>query len=402
MIDCDAVSFDDELDRALKESESVRAWWKRPWLWIGVAILLIGGGYLLFSDGENGSSSAADGAPVTTTVGFRSIADVVAASGRLRPIQVVEVGAQVSGQLKKLHVRAGDTVSQGDVVAEIDATIQMNVVTAQRAALEALEARLPSTNSFIELAEAGLARQERLMEAQATNQVALDEARNSLISARSGLIQLESQIESQKAVVASEEAKLNFSTIFAPVSGVVVSVDITEGQTLNAAQTTPVLLQIADLSRMTVEAQVAEANVGKLSVGSGVSFNTLGGGSRSWRGVLQRIVPRASENSSVVSYTAVFEVDNADGALLPGMTAQVFFELSEPREVLAVPVSMLREFGDSLPGGARTARVRLLSDGGGIEVREITVGEIGSTHAEVLEGLKEGDRVVSPGSQQSE
>ena len=396
------MSFDDELDRALKDSESARAWWKGPWLWIGIALLLIAGGYLLFPDGGDGSSSDADGAPITTAVGIRSIADVVAASGRLRPIQVVEVGAQVSGQLRKLHVRAGDAVAQGDVVAEIDATIQANVVAAERARLEALQARLPSTNSFIELAEAGLAREMRLMDAQATNQVAVDQARNSLITARSSLIQLESEIESQKALIASEEAKLNYSTIFAPVSGVVVSVAITEGQTLNAAQMTPVLLQIADLSRMTVEAQIAEANVGKLSVGSGVSFNTLGGGARRWRGVLQRIVPQASENSSVVSYTAVFEVDNADGALLPGMTAQVFFELSEPREVLAVPVSMLREFGDSLRGGARTARVQLLSDGGGIEVREITVGEIGSTHAEVLEGLREGDRVVSPGSRQSE
>ena len=396
------MSFDDELDRALKESESVNPWWKRPWLWIGIALLLVVGGYLLLSNDENGSSPDADGAPITTTVGIRSIADVVAASGRLRPIRVVEVGAQVSGQLQKLHVRAGDAVSRGDVVAEIDATIQANVVASARAQLEALQARLPSTNSFIELAEAGLAREERLMEAQATSQVALDQARNTLITARSNLIQLESQIESQKAHIASDEAKLNYSTIHAPVSGVVVSVDITEGQTLNAAQVTPVLLRIADLSRMTVEAQVAEANIGKLSVGSGVSFNTLGGGARRWRGVLQRIVPRASENSSVVSYKAVFEVDNTDGALLPGMTAQVFFDLSEPREVLAVPVSMLREFGDSLPGGARTARVQLLSVGGAIEVREITVGEIGSTHAEVLEGLREGDRIVSPSSQQRE
>jgi len=396
------MSFDDELDRALREGGPARPWWKRAWLWIGAGLLLTGGGYLLFSDGGEGSSSSADGAPVTTTVGIRSIADVVAASGRLRPIQVVEVGAQVSGQLRKLHVQAGDAVSQGEVVAEIDATVQANVVAAALSRLEALQARLPSANSHIELAEAGLAREERLMEARATNQVALDQARNSLIAARANLIQLESEIASQKALIASEEAKLNYTTIHAPVSGVVVSVAITEGQTLNAAQSTPVILEIADLSRMTVEAQVAEANIGKLSVGSGVSFNTLGGGARRWRGVLQRIVPQASENSSVVSYTAVFEVDNADGALLPGMTAQVFFELSEPREVLAVPVSMLREFGDSLPGGARTARVRLLSEGGVIEAREITVGEIGSTHAEVLEGLREGDRVVSPSSQRRE
>ena len=396
------MSFDDELNRALKESESANAWWKRPWLWIGIALLLLVGAFLLFSNNQNASSSNAGSAPVTATVGFRTIADVVAASGRLRPIRVVEVGAQVSGQLQKLHVRAGDAVSQGDVVAEIDATIQANVVESARAELEALQARLPSINSFIELAEASLAREKRLMEAQATNQVSLDQARNTLITARSNLIQVESQIESQKAHIASEEAKLNYSTIHAPVSGVVVSVDITEGQTLNATQVTPVLLQIADLSKMIVEAQVAEANIGKLSVGSGVSFNTLGGGTRRWRGILQRIVPRATDNSSVVSYKAVFEVDNADRALLPGMTAQVFFELSEPREVLAVPVSMLRGFGDSLPGGARTARVQLFSDGGPVEVREITVGEIGSTHAEVLEGLAEGDRVISPASQQGD
>ena len=98
----------------------------------------------------------------------------------------------------------------------------------------------------------------------------------------------------------------------------------------------------------------------------------------------------------------MFDVDNADGVLLPGMTAQVFFELSEPREVLAVPVSMLREFGEAIPGGGRTAQVRVLTDGDVIEAREITVGEIGTTHAEVLEGLREGDRVVSPGSQQRE
>ena len=395
------MSLSAELDRALAESESRLPWWKRVWLWVAFAFLLGAFGFFLFSGNRGSSSQIANGFAVTSAVSVRSIADVVAASGRLRPIEVVEVGAQVSGQLQKLHVRAGDSVSIGDTVAEIDATIQANVVAAARSQLDSLEARLPSINSYIELAEADVAREERLMLAQATNQVALDAARTNLISQQSALTQLESEVEQQKALIAGEEAKLNYSTIYAPISGVVVSVNMSEGQTLNATQVTPIILRIADLSRMIVEAQVAEANVGKLTVGTGASFSTLGGGTRKWRGTLQRIIPEPVQ-SNVINYTAVFEVENADGVLLPGMTAQVFFELSEPRAVLAVPVSLLREFGEAIPGGGRTAHVLVLTDAAVIEARKITVGEIGTTHAEVLEGLKEGDRVVSPTSRQRE
>lgn len=233
------------------------------------------------------------------------------------------------------------------------------------------------------------------MQAQATSQVALDEARNQLTSAHSNLTELESEIESQKALIESEEAKLKFSTIYAPISGVVVSVSATEGQTLNAAQTTPVILRIADTSRMVVEAHVAEANIGKLVLGAPVSFSTLGSGSRRWRSTLRRIIPAPTNINNVIRYTAVFEVGNSDGTLLPGMTAQVFFELSDPRKVLAVPVGMLGDFGDPQPGGGRIARIRIMNDSGSIEARDIIVGEIGSTHAEVLTGLMEGDRLVS-------
>lgn len=397
------MSFTEELDQVLTENESRSPWWKHPWFWVVCVLATIAGGYFLLFGGDDGASAMdAAAVPVTAEVGVRSIADMVAASGRLRPIKVVEVGAQVSGQLQKLHVRAGDSVSQGDIVAEIDATVQANVVAAARSQLESLQARLPSTKAFIELAEATLAREQRLMEEQATNQVALDQARTNLITQRSALIQLESQIKQQKALIASDEIKLNYSKIFAPISGVVVSVNMNEGQTLNATQVTPVILRIADLSRMVVEAQVPEANIGKLNRGAGVSFSTLGGGTRRWRGTLQRIIPEATDSSSVINYTALFDVENTDGVLLPGMTAQVFFELSEPREVLAVPVSMLREFGEAISGGGRTAVVRVLTADGVIEAREITVGEIGNTHAEVLEGLREGDRVVSPSSQQRE
>ena len=386
----------DELDHVLRDRAKNNRSTKRKWAWISGAAALLAVGYFVFFGDEE--PAEAQDVPVTVTVDYRSIGDVVAAAGFLGPIEIVDIGAQVSGLLDALHVAAGDHVLQGDVLAEIDATIQRNVVASVRAQLEASQARLPAAQSFIDLAQAGLEREERLMEAQATNRVALDEAQNQLITARSNFIQLESEIESQKALVASEEAKLNYSMIFAPISGVVISISARKGQTLNAAHTTPVILQMADLSRMVVQAQVAEANVGKLMPGAPVSFGTLGGGTRRWRGKLQRIIPKPASANGIISYTAAFEVDNNDGALLPGMTAQVFFDLSDPREVLAAPVDMLVDFGDPQPGGGRSAWVRMMNDSGGIEAREIVVGEIGSTHAEILTGLKEGDRLVSPSS----
>ena len=332
----------------------------------------------------------------STSVKYRSLGDVVAVSGRLRPIQVVEVGAQVSGQLQALNVRAGDPVSKGDVIARIDATIQQNIVAAQQATLKALEARLPPVQSYIDLVEADLARQQRLMRLDATSKVDLEHARNAVVQARSTMIQLRSEIESQKAIVASEEAKLNYSVLRAPISGVVVSVNFSAGQTVNSTQEAPAILSIANYSVMLVEAQVPEAKIGKLSVGAGVSFSTLGGGSRKWRGTLRQIIPRATTTDNIITYTSLFEVDNIDGALMPGMTAQVSFEVTKPREVLALPVDMLHRFSDSSPTGGRNAMVRVINDSGNHELREIKVGEIGSVYAEVLEGLKEGDLVLSP------
>ena len=393
------MSLQDELDRAMEQGKGPGSR-RKAWLWLLIAVVPVGGYFLLFGDAAVDRDDQPP--PLVATVQYRVIGDVVAASGQLKPAKVVEVGALVSGQLDKLHVRAGDSVSKGDVLAEIDATIQTNVVEAERAKLQTLRARLAPARSSIELAEEAVAREERLMREQATYQYALDRSRNALLNVRSTLIELESTIESQEAVIASEEAKLRYSTIYAPVSGIVVAVNTTEGQTLNATQTAPVILSIANLSSMVVEAQVAEANVGKLSPGAGVSFTTLGGGARRWRGELERIIPKAANVNNVISYTAVFEVENPDGALLPDMTAQVFFELSEPRRVLSVPVDMLANFGGAVPGVGRDAKVRLLRDDGGIELREVIVGEIGSGYAEVLEGLGEGDKVVAPESERSQ
>ena len=383
------------LDRIDAPSGERRSVLKRPWVWILVALLLAAGGwYFLFAD--LGDASEDDAPRRSATIGYRSLGDVVTASGTLKPSRLVEVGAQVSGQLQKLHVKIGHIVAKGDLLAEIDATIQRNQVEASRASLRAQETQLDVQRSSLSVAEAEAGRQERLMAEKATTEVEYERAQDALVRARGAMVQLESQIASQRARLTIDEAALGYSTIYAPSDGTVLQMLAAEGQTLTATYVTPVILHLADLSTLTVEAKVAEANIGKLEPGMGVHFTTLGSRGRRWHGTLDQILPRAQTDGNVVTYTALFDVDNADGVLRADMTVQVFFELTAPREILAVPLEMLTDFGERDPETGTPARVRVQFTDGSIEVREITIGETSHTYAEVLSGLAEGDRVVAP------
>ena len=365
---------------------------RRIWTWLVlVGAVAAAGGYWWFGSADE----AADKQPTrTATIGYRQLGDLVTAAGKLKPSKIVEVGAQVSGQLRRLHVKVGDRVSAGDLLAEMDATIARNLVKASRASLQSQEAALISIRSSLRLAEAQAARQRRLMEANATTQVALEQAEDAVVRARSDLAGAESRTESLRANLTSEEAKLGYSNIYAPTDGTVLQLIAAEGQTLTATYVTPVILHLADLSTMTAEAKVPEANIGKLVPGMGVYFTTLGSGDRRWRGKLRQIMPRAAVESNVATYTALLDVDNADRALLADMTAQVFFEISEPRRILGVPLDMVRDFARN-EAGRMTGEVRLLRPDGTVEPRRITIGETSHTYAEVVDGLVEGDRVVA-------
>ena len=383
------------LDHLAESSPERRSLLRSPWIWLIVAVLFgTAAWYFLLYEGNNAVEEETPRR--SATIGNRSLGDRVTASGTLKPSRLVEVGAQVSGQLQKLHVQVGDMVTQGDLIAEIDATIQLNLLEASRAALKAQEARLAVQRSALGLAEAEAARQERLKVEKATTEVEVERARDALARARGVMVQLESQIAAQRARLTSDEAALGYSTIYAPSDGTVLQVLAAEGQTLTATYVTPVILHLADLSTLTVQAKVAEANIGKLSPGMGVHFTTLAGGGRRWRGILKQILPRAEVANSVVTYTALFDVDNADGALRADMTAQVFFELTASREVLAVPLEMVTDFGDYDSETGTPAQVRVQYPDGRIEPREIAIGETSHTFAEVLSGLTAGDRVVAP------
>jgi macrolide-specific efflux system membrane fusion protein len=309
---------------------------------------------------------------VTATVG--DVENAVASSGTLQPSNTVPVGAQVSGQLQKLHVNVGDPVDTGQLLGEIDARVQQNKVNSSRASIASAEAQIAARRESLVLAEANWERQQRLWAEQATSKQEYDSARNNLAAAQASLTQQEQSIIQSKATLSTDETLLEYTKIFAPISGTVVSIAMKEGTTLNATQQSPTIMQIADLATMTVETQISEADIGKVYPGMPVYFTTLGSGGRRWHSTLRQVLPTPTATNNVVTYTGLFDIDNGDGALLSGMTTQVYFVTSAAHNVLTVPVGALT-FADAPSGGnpaARTAAARPAAgaDGGATRTQQ--------------------------------
>ena len=299
---------------------------------------------------------------VTATVG--DIENAVASSGTLQPSNTVPVGAQVSGQLQKIHVQIGDQVETGQLLGEIDARVQRNKVDSSRASIASAEAQIAARREALVLAEANWERQQRLWTDQATSKQEYDSARNNLASALASLTQQEQSIIQSKSTLATDETLLEYTKIFAPIGGTVVSLAMKEGVTLNATQQSPTIMQIANLETMTVETQISEADVGKVYAGLPVYFTTLGSGGRRWYSTLRQILPTPTATNNVVTYTGLFDVDNSDGALLSGMTTQVYFVTSSARNVLTVPLGAVA-FAEAPRGADAAARGAAATPGAG-------------------------------------
>ena len=325
---------------------------------------------------------------LTITVQRGDLEDLVTATGALQPRDYVDVGAQVSGQLDAIHVRTGDQVKAGDLLAEIDPTVYLARVDATRANLRNQKAQLMEREAQLTLAQIQHRRQQNLLAEEATSRESAQVAEANLRSARAQIEAISAQIQQTESTLRAEEANLEYAKIYAPMDGTVVSIDARQGQTLNTNPQAPVLMRIADLSTMTVEAQVSEADIGKLRHGMPVYFTTLGNQNRRWESTLDRLEPTPVVENNVVLYNAVFEVPNPEGRLMTQMTAQVFFINAEARDALLVPVTALQRNG-------RNTSVQVVGSDGLPQPREVMVGVSNRVQAEIVDGLEEGDRIVS-------
>lgn len=328
----------------------------------------------------------------------------VSAIGTLRPRTQVEVGARVSGQIDRLHVKAGDVVEKGQLLAEIDPRIPQATVDAGRARLADLEAQLGEQRAQLELAEQQQARQQQMYREGSTRLEDLQTAQATRKTAAARIDQLKARLEQTRSTLGADRTQLDYTRIYAPMAGTVISLTAEEGQTLNATYQTPAILRIADLSAMTVWTDVSEADVSRVKPGMPVFFSTLGGDGRRWSGQVRQVLPAPQEpkseeggstpassaTSKVVVYTVLFDVDNADNALMPQMTAQVAFVTAAVKDVLAVPLAALQP----VSGQRGLYRARVLDSDGVAQAREVRVGVRNRIVGEVLDGLGEGESLV--------
>lgn len=419
--------------------KKLKLWKFGPFSLGAIAIAAAAGLYFFFAAGDKAPAYQ------TADIARGDIEVSISSSGKIQPKNYVDVGAQVSGQLDEFFFEVGDKVEKGDLLAQIDETLAATKVEADRAQLKELEASSAQQQASLELSETNAARADMLYKADAISQAEYQAAVAEKKIAAARLAQLEAQIDRQNSTLEADQATLEFTKIYAPMSGTIVSQAAVVGQTLNANQTTPTILRIADLTVMTVEAEVSEADVLRVKKGQDAYFTTLGGGGGKWRTMVRQVLPQPEILNDVVLYKVLLDIANDDELLKPEMTAQVFFISGSAKDAVLAPVAALREGrrpgngkarnGNSKPSGDSKRRQGLMAaqakettretgnpdphraamreamaahpdaerkmvmvmvmENGEPRLRPVLVGLTNRTQAEILFGLEPGDIVVT-------
>jgi macrolide-specific efflux system membrane fusion protein len=342
---------------------------------------------------------------ITADVTRMDLEESILASGTLNAFKTVAVGAQVSGQLKTLHVALGDKVKRGQLLAEIDPVISWNNLKDAEAQVENLWAQKRSKQVLLTQYDAAYRRQSLMIARDASSRADLESAQAQLESTRADISSLDAQIK--KAVIAVDTAKANlgYTTITAPMDGVVISIDTQEGQTVISTQSATTIITLANLDTITVKAKISEADITRVKPGMKTYFTLLGDADTRYYGRLRAIEPgpastssssgsstsasgSSTSSSAAIYYNGLFEVSNPDNRPRVSMTAQVSIVLDEAKRVLCIPVSTL---GDRRKDGRYP--VKIFRDNKP-ETRMIRVGINNKVYAQVLDGLREGDKVV--------
>lgn len=358
-----------------------------------VVLALLGAGGWYASDHFKDKSQT-QAALAFADVATGNIESVVTAQGKLEPKDYVDVGAQVSGQIKKLHTDIGAQVKNGDLIAEIDPDVYEAKVSSGMARMKTLEAQKAQQEAEVKQAEQKLGRNEKLFKTKAVSEEIYQDAQTAFDIAKAQLMSLEAQIEEAQSTLEGDETNLSYTKIYSPMDGTIVSHSTKEGQTINASQTAPVIVQVANLDTMTVRAQVAEADIGKLRADMDVYFTTLGSQGRKWHGNIRQILPSPETVNDVVLYNILVDVDNKDRQLMTGMTTQMFFVLGSAKDVMVIPASaLIRRLPNADTDDGMAYEVQVMQ-GRQLVARTVIIGLADRMNAEVKSGLSQGEKVV--------
>lgn len=345
----------------------------------------------------NASADAGVNPRIATAV-IGDIESTVLASGTLQAVNQVNIGAQVSGEVRSLKVVLGQQVKKGDLIAEIDSTPQKNELRNAEAALRSQEAQMRAKQVSLQLAESALQRQRHMLEQDASSRADYENAEAARNMARADAAALEAQIEQARIQADKVKVDLGHTRIRAPMSGTVVAIVTKEGQTLNSAQQVPTIVRLARLDTLQVKAQISEVDVARVKAGQQVYFTLMGEPGRRYQSHLQVVEPvpdSASQDApaggaaaSSVYYNGLFSVRNRDGRLRIGMTAQVSIVLARAKNAVLVPLAAL---GEKRPKGCYIVQVL---NNGQPEAREVQAGARDNLHVQIVKGLKAGEQVL--------
>ena len=379
---------------------------------------------------------------ISAEVSKGDIEDSVLATGVLEATKMVSVGAQVSGQVKKMYVQLGDQVKQGQLIAQIDSIRQENELKTAKANIQNQQAQLAVQQANLAKVEAEYKRQQAMFSQDATSRAELETALANFKTAQAQIAAINAQIEQSRLTLATAQENLGYTSIIAPMDGTVVAIVTEEGQTVNANQTAPTIVKLAKLDTMTIKAQISEADVMKVEKGQTVYFTTLGNSDKKHYAQLRQVEPApnsintettntsSSSSSTAVYYNGLFDVPNEDGKLRIDMTAQVYIVLAEAKNALTIPAAAIqsqRKNGSGngnkstdqakksdaettqrpkrlnlteddkaliAQGKASMAMVRVLQTDGTAQPQPVLIGLNNRVTAQVLKGLKQGDQVV--------
>ncbi|WP_261118008.1 macrolide efflux RND transporter periplasmic adaptor subunit EtsA [Serratia ficaria] len=353
---------------------------------------------------------------VTAPARLGDIENAVLATGRLDAIERVNVGAQVSGQVKSLKVKLGDRVAKGQPIADIDDLPQRNDLRTAEAALNLVKADLQAKRALLKQAESRFKRQRRMLDDEASSREDYESAEANLATARAELLSLNAKLVQAQIEVDKKKVDLSYTRVLAPMDGIVIAVVTQQGQTVNSSQSAPTIIKLARLDVMTIKAQISEADITRITAGQKAYFTIFSEPDRRYDATLRTIelapesvmkddslagsssASGSGTSNASVYYNALLDVPNPENRLRIAMTAQVSLLLGEAKNALLVPIQAVHA------GEGKKQQVQVLTPNGQLETRTVKTGITDNVDIQILAGLKAGETVVlsQPSAQPAE
>lgn len=372
---------------------------KRFFILLGL-LIAAGAAYYFFS-----SNSKQETTYLTESVTRGNVEKTVVASGSVESVNEVDVGAQASGKITKLYVKLGQEIKKGEMIADIDSTTQINTLNTKKAALVSYQAQLKAKKTAYDVALSSYNRLSKLYMQKATSLDSVNTAKSTLDNAKAEMEVIEANIKQAEIEVNTAETNVGYTKITAPMDGTVISVPVSEGQTVNANQTTPTIVTIADLSKMKIKPEISEGDITKVKAGQEVSFTILSDSQTVYHSVIDSVDPAnttitdssstssstnsssSSSTTSAIYYYANVLIDNPDRTLRIGMTTENNIKIANAKDVLLVSNMAIQKLdGKSF--------VNVLNDKNQPEPREVETGVQNDFQTEIKSGLNEGEKVI--------